>query len=130
MGLTLRSVVEWHVALSAAGALVAALCHIGDALSLLAGGAWALANLAMWAVIVRTLVRARQGGVIGKRARWVAGGAVVGKFALFLVVGAAILLRFPLAPLSFATGVAFLTVALLASSMLASRRALWREAEA
>lgn len=128
MTLTLRNVVEWHVALSLALGLASLVSGVGDVGSLWLGAAWALANLAIWAAIVRTLVRARQGGVITKRARLVTAAAVVGKFGLFLVLGAAMFLKFPVEPLSLAVGVTVLTLALLTSALTNSRRLVWREA--
>ncbi|MCX8073719.1 MAG: hypothetical protein N3C12_14920 [Candidatus Binatia bacterium] len=128
MNLSLRNVVEWHVALSVAAAASAAWTGVGHAGSLAAGSLWALANLGVWAVLVRTLVRARQGGAIGGRARWVAAGALIGKFALFLGVITVVLFRLPLEPLSFAAGVTMFTLALLTSTAASNWSSLWREA--
>ncbi len=129
MSLALRSVIEWHIALSAAAALVVGWSGVGESWSLVAGAAWALMNLFLWAVIVRTLVRVRQGGTVQKRLRWMTWGAVTGKIGLFLALGAALLLKLPVEPVSFAAGVAVLTLAFVLSSVVSStRRPAWKEA--
>ncbi len=86
------------------------------AASLLAGSAFALVNLWLWAVVVRGAVFAvaRRGNL---RLSWI-GLAVLGKLTAFLLLGAALLWRAPLEPLSFAAGVALLSVAFVFQALV------------
>ncbi|GIW45004.1 MAG: hypothetical protein KatS3mg077_2286 [Candidatus Binatia bacterium] len=128
MNVTLRSIVEWHVAISVAGTVLAAWFRMGDPVSILVGSGWALANLGVWAMLVRVLVKIQR-GAIGARARWLGTAALIAKFVLFLGVGAAFFYRAPLEPLSFAAGVSVFTVAsIMAAVVSASGRLTWREA--
>jgi hypothetical protein len=128
MSVTLRSIVEWHVGISFAATVLAAWFRMGDPMSILMGSGWALANLGVWTMLVRVLVKTRR-GVVGARGRWLGTAALIAKFVLFLGVGAAFFYRAPLEPLSFAAGVSVFTVAsIMAAVVSASSRLTWREA--
>lgn len=128
MTLHLRAVIERHATLCGCAGGFAALSGIGSPGSLVAGAAWAVANLLLWALLVRSLVSASKGGVVARRARWLAIGVVTAKLLLFLAVGVVLFAQVRVEPLSFAAGVATCTVALVVEATRATRGAVWREA--
>lgn len=128
MKLELETVIEWHVTLACCVAALSAVSGVGSPLSVLAGATWAIANVALWALLVRALIAGWKNGGLARRARWLAAGVLLLKLFLFLAVGAALWAQVGLDPMSFAGGIAIFTLALVAMAVRASRGVVLREA--
>ncbi len=110
MAASLAIAVRTHLLLTALGAIVAQACAgpLG-ALSLLGGAAFALGNLWFWSLVVRGFTqRVAERGPIQRVWFW---SGLCGKLLAFTLLGAGLLGRVPIEPLSFAAGVALLSVA-------------------
>jgi len=109
---SLASAVRTHLALSAvAAAILHAQVGPASAASLVAGTGFALLNLGLWSLLVRGSVYwVTQRGQMRPLWLWL---ALLAKLLAFALLGAVLLWRVPVEPLSFAAGVALLSVSFL-----------------
>ena len=104
---TLRRVSNLAVALTVSAAALAAATGYADAISVALGGAFMLGNFHLIRMLVSLVVK----GGSGQGARLWAGALLTLKFLLSVLLVAAVIYQFPVAPLSFALGASMLLVA-------------------